>query len=53
MANWTKPAAGVIGMVIVSALVLGGCASMSDDSMMMKKDDGTMMKKDDKMMDKK
>jgi len=53
MAKATKAVAGVIGMVTISALVLGGCMSMRDDSMMMKKDDGTMMKKDDSMMDKK
>jgi hypothetical protein len=53
MAKATKAVAGVIGMVIISAFVLGGCMSMRDDSMMMKKDDGTMMKKDDSMMDKK
>ena len=53
MAKATKTVAGVIGMVIISVLVLGGCMSMRDDSMMMKKDDGTMMKKDDSMMDKK
>ena len=44
MAKATKTVAGVIGMVIISAFVLGGCMSMRDDS---------MMKKDDSMMDQK
>ena len=45
MAKATKAAAGVIGMVIISMLVLGGCMSMRDESMMMKKDDSMMDKK--------
>jgi len=45
MAKATKAAAGVIGMVIISVLVLGGCMSMRDESMMMKKDDSMMDKK--------
>jgi len=52
MVNRATAAARVIGMVVVSALVFGGCMSMRGDSMM-KKDDGAMMKKDDTMMDKK
>jgi len=53
MVKRAKAAARVIGMVVVSALVLGGCMSMRDDSTMMKKDDGAMMEKDGTMMDKK
>ncbi|OLD94294.1 MAG: hypothetical protein AUG80_18785 [Candidatus Rokubacteria bacterium 13_1_20CM_4_68_9] len=45
MAKATKTVAGVIGMVIISAFVLGGCMSMRDESMMMKKDDSMMDKK--------
>ena len=45
MAKATKTVAGVIGMVIISVLVLGGCMSMRDESMMMKKDDSMTDKK--------
>jgi len=53
MAKRATAVVRVIGIVAVSTLVLSGCMSMRDDSMMMKKDDGAKMKNDSTMMDEK